>query len=226
MTGQPRLRPEDRADFEWVLDLALDVTDIRTTVTRPQARNQAPHALEASRLRAQVLADADLIAAAAAAEYGAYVRARAAVEPSSGTGTGIGTASATASSRTGAGAGAGALLPLLGVLAPVISAIAATVFLVLGYGIQFATPESQVAATLITAGWVSGLMAAITTCIGLGALLVTALRVRTGPPAAPCLPVHNPEAEQARATWHQALLERGLLPYLREQLTASPPYAD
>ncbi|WP_037685127.1 hypothetical protein [Streptomyces aureocirculatus] len=208
-----RLRPEDRADFEWVLTLALDVTDIRTALDR------GPVASCAAALRARALSDADAIAAPAADEYRAYLRARAAVVPVSGPpvpSPGVPRTGPVAESR----------LLALGVLAPVLSAVAATVFLLFGYGIRLATPESGVASTLVTAGWTSALVTAVSTGVGLGALLATAVRSRTSHRTAHRLTVHNPEAERARAAWHQALLDRGLLPYLRGQLTVGPPSAD
>ncbi|KUF14901.1 hypothetical protein [Streptomyces silvensis] len=208
-----RLRPEDRADFEWVLTLALDVTDIRTALDR------GPVTPGVTALRARALADADAIAASAADEYRAYLRARAAVMPASGT-----PAPSPGAARNGPVAES--LLPALGVLAPLVSAVAATVFLLFGYGIRLATPASSVASTLVTAGWTSALVTVASTTVGLGALLVTAVRSRTSHRGDPRLAVGNPEAEHARAAWHQALLERGLLPYLRGHLTVGPPSAD
>ena len=207
MTHLPHLRPEDRADFEWVLSLALDVTDIRS------ALEQAPTAHDRHRLRARARAAADEISQAAATEYRTYLRARAAVTTAPQNPGEL--------SQPPTSTGAGALLPALAVLAPLISAIAATAFLLLGYGIQLVTPQSKLAASLVTAGWVSALASAITTAVGLGALLATALRQRATP--FPLLIVHNPAAEQARNAWQQALLERGMLPYLRYQLSAYAP---
>ncbi|QDQ09351.1 hypothetical protein [Streptomyces spectabilis] len=208
-----RLRPEDRADFAWVLALALDVTEIRTALA------QSPVAPDTARLRARALADADAIAATAAGEYRTYLRARAAVMPSPA-------ATAPPAGAPRIGQGAGALLPALAVLTPLISAVAATVFLLFGYGLRFATPRSQAATTLVTAGWVCALAMAVSTGIGLCALLAAALRGRARTPSGHPLPLRNPAAERARSAWHQALLEHGLLPYLRRELTVSPPHAD
>ncbi|MFD9864064.1 hypothetical protein [Streptomyces alboflavus] len=207
MTPLPHLRPEDRADFEWVLNLALDVTDVRS------ALEQGSTAPDRHQLRARAWASATEIAGTAADEYRAYRRARAAVthvfqdpgEPS----------------RPPTSPGAGVLLPAVAVLVPLLSAIAGVVFLFLRYGIQLATPESRMASLLVTAGWISALISVVTTAMGLGGLLTTALRRRATP--TPPLIVHNPAAEQARNAWQQALLERGMLPYLRQQLSANPP---
>ncbi|WP_172386566.1 hypothetical protein [Streptomyces sp. MNP-20] len=212
-----RLRPEDRADFAWVLALALDVTEIRTALAR------SPVAPDTARLRAGALAEADGIAAAAADEYRTYLRARAAVMPPPAHGA---PPAGPPAGTPSASRGTGALLPALGVLTPLISAVAAAVFLLSGYGLRLATPRSQAATTLVTAGWVCALVAAVSTGVGLCALLVTAVRDRTRPPSGHPLPVRNPAAERARAAWHQALLDRGLLPYLRGRLTVGPPPAD
>ncbi|QCX74216.1 hypothetical protein C9F11_02565 [Streptomyces sp. YIM 121038] len=208
-----RLRPEDRADFAWVLALALDVTEIRTALAR------SPVAPDTARLRAGALAEADGIAAAAADEYRTYLRARAAVMPPPAP-------AAPPAGTSPTDRGAGALLPALGVLTPLVSAVAAAVFLLSGYGLRLAAPRSQAATTLVTAGWVCALVAAVSAGVGLCALLVAAVRDRTRPPSEHPLPVRNPAAERARAAWHQALLDRGLLPYLRGRLTVSPPPAD
>ncbi|MGA4837738.1 hypothetical protein [Streptomyces sp. G45] len=208
MTHPPHLRPEDRADFEWVLNLALDVTDIRT------ALDQAPaSAHDRGRLRAQARESAQDIAAAAADEYRAYRRARAAVVPAArGRGE---------PPPPPAGRGSGAALPALAVFTPLVSAVSGAVLLFLGCGIRLATPQSPLGPSLVTAGWVCAVAAAASTALGLSGLLTTALRRRAAP--APRLTVRNPAAEQARATWHQALLERGMLPYLRRHLSVSPP---
>lgn len=70
---------------------------------------------------------------------------------------------------------------------------------------------------MITAGWVLALTAAVTVSIGLWALLRTALRRREstsdGRKSA-----GGTDVDRARERWRQALLERGLLPYLRSHL--------
>ncbi|MFD9864095.1 hypothetical protein [Streptomyces alboflavus] len=206
MTRLPHLRPEDRADFEWVLSLALNVTDVRL------ALEQAATVHDKRQLRARARASAKEIAAAAAGEYRAYRRARAAVVH----------APRRDFSRPPTSLGAGALLPALAVLAPLIAATAAAVFLCLGYGIHLVTADSPMASSLITAGWMTALTAGISTVIGLSGLLTRALHRRPSP--VPPLTVRNPEAERARDAWQQALLERGMLPYLRLQLSVSPPH--
>ncbi|MEI5097355.1 hypothetical protein RB200_00160 [Streptomyces sp. PmtG] len=202
MTSPRHLRPEDRADFEWVLNLALDVTDVRT------ALEQGPAGHDRQRLRAQAWAAAAGITAAAAPEYRVYLRARASVVP--GPRAAEGTFPARPRPRSGL------LLPSLAVLTPLLSAIAAVVFLLLGYGIQLVTPQSQLGASLVSAGWISAVLTAVSTAVGLSGLLTTALRHHTARSGR--LTVRNPAAERARDAWQQALLERGMLPYLRGRL--------
>ncbi|GGO59354.1 hypothetical protein [Streptomyces lasiicapitis] len=208
MTHPPHLRPEDRADFAWVLNLALDVTDVRS------ALEQAPTAHGRRRLRAQAWAAADEITAAAADEYQTYLRARVAVIPAS--------QRHDEPPKAATSLGAGALLPALAVLAPLISAGAAVGFLFLGYVLHLVTPQGQLAVSLVTAGGISAVASAVSAGVGLSCLLATAVRRRVT--STPYLTVRNPAAEQARNAWQKGLLERGMLPYLRKQLSASPPH--
>jgi hypothetical protein len=66
---------------------------------------------------------------------------------------------------------------------------------------------------VITAGWVSGAVLAG----ALVALLASTLRSRPSPEAGPCDELYE-EVARAREAWHDALLERGILPFLREAL--------
>lgn len=70
MTNTPGLRPEDRADFESVLRLALGLIDIRSALLgEPTVRTSAS-------LYAQALAAAEEITAAASDEYRDYLAVR------------------------------------------------------------------------------------------------------------------------------------------------------
>ncbi|MHC5906331.1 hypothetical protein ACVNF4_20870 [Streptomyces sp. S6] len=162
------LRPEDRADFEETLRLALVRTGQRD-------------------LKERALADADLIAATARTEYDAYVALRqdARRQP------------ATPSTA----------LAALAVLTPIISGTSAVFLLIAGYILQLADAADPLPGSLLTAGWILGTIAVLSTLLAVTALLHTALRNRRGP-ASPA------EVEQARLEWKRALLERGLVPYL------------
>jgi hypothetical protein len=105
------------------------------------------------------------------------------------------------------------------VLTPVVAAVAAAVLLLIGYGARLAEVATGFATSVVTAGWVLALTAAVTACIGLWALLRTALRQREG--TSECRePAGGTDVDRARERWRQALLERGLLPYLRSHLVA------
>ncbi|KUL44067.1 hypothetical protein [Streptomyces regalis] len=192
MTGPPRLHPEDRADFQAVLHLALSTPDIRS------ALNADPTGQAANRLRTTALKAADEITAAASDEYQEYVAVR--------------TAARRSPRRPAAD---GTLLPALMVLTPPVSATSAAVLLVLGYLLQLADVQGTLPGSLVTAGWVLALVAAAGTLIALAALLHTAIRRRGGAP-------HADRLEQTRLNWQQALLDRGMLPHLRQYIRQDP----
>lgn len=207
MAGPPRLRPEDRADFEDVLRQALSTTDIRTALLADRT------SATATRLRAQALRAVDEITAAAGDEYREYLAARTTVEHNRQSRT---TVAHGGQSRP---ADPGALLPALAALTPPIAATAAAVLLVLGYSLRLADAQGPTGGSLVTAGWVFALIAAASTLAGLTALLCTALRTRPGHGDRTGASARN--LHHARARWQRALLERGALPYLRRQLAAT-----
>ncbi|MFI6273608.1 hypothetical protein [Streptomyces sp. NPDC050988] len=217
MAGPTHLRPEDRADFEDVLRRALSTTDIRTALLAD------PTSAAATRLRAQALRAVDEITAAASDEYREYLAARTVMErgPQSRTTEDRGRQSGTTveQGRQPQPADPGALLPALATLTPPIAATAAAVLLVLGYSLRLADAQGPMGGSLVTAGWVFALIAAASTLAGLTALLCTALRTRSGHGDRTSASARN--LHHARARWQRALLERGVLPYLRRQLAAT-----
>ncbi|MEU1298161.1 hypothetical protein ABZ439_37860 [Streptomyces sp. NPDC005840] len=152
-----------------------------------------PSGEAAVRLRSRALAAADEIAAAADEEYRVYLAARA---------TSAGRGPATGS--TG--------LLLLAVLAPPVSAAAGVVLLLIGYGAGLWGPVSEFALSARTAGWLLTGFGAVTAISGLLALLVTAVRGQGGRRPG------RSGTERARRRWRRALLDRGVLPYLRRHL--------
>jgi hypothetical protein len=148
----PRLRPEDRADFEAVLDPALSTADIHGAVRADPTGRTAAH------LRAHALAHADNITAAAAEPYRAYLAARAAARQDA--------------RRPLA---TGSLLPALAVLTPLVAATSAAALLLLGSLLRFAGVLGPLPGSLVTAGWTLALVAAVTGLLGLAALLRSAL---------------------------------------------------
>lgn len=201
-----RLEAVDRADFEHTLHVALSAPGIREALQQPAAQ------VTAEQLRAQALTAADAIAAEAATEYAALLRLRLRLR------------TAAVPSRTGrpqpvpATVGNG-LLAALAVLTPVLSAAAAAVFLLLGYGLQPAGAQQSLAIALIRAGWISGAMAVLATAASSIGLVITAARHRA---ASRHSQPDTASLAQAHAAWRQALLERGLLPFLRRQLHQPP----
>ncbi|MFI2634332.1 hypothetical protein ACH5A2_28720 [Streptomyces collinus] len=193
MADPLRLRPKDRPDFEAVLHLALGAADIR------EALRADPTGRTTARLRLRALGDADEIAAAASEEYGTYLTLRASAQPDP--------------PRRSA---ADSLLPALAVLTPLVAATSAAVLLVLGYLLQLTDTEDALPGSLITAGWVLTLIAGTSALLAFAALLRTAIRGGYGTR-------HSARLQQARLDWHQALLDRGILPHLRRHLREDLP---
>jgi hypothetical protein len=226
MNSAPHLLNEDRAEFTRILDEAL-----RTAEYRPDDPTAAAGKhLSTEQLRTMALSATTAIAACATAEYQRYVQLRAELRApapaSSGAGVsgeelgeaadgGLGLATATAMSEaetTGAG-----LAAMITVLAPVLAGIAAVLFLLIGYVLRTISPDKSLAEPLVSVGWIFAALAAAGALVAMGGLLVTALR--NGPSARSTRADELGEAlDDAREAWRCALLERGLLPFLREAL--------
>lgn len=139
-------------------------------------------------------------------------------------------------------AGAG-LTAMLSVLLPVLAGTAAVIFLVLGYGLLLLSPEPAVGATIRTVGWTFTALAAAGALLSMAGVWGSALRNRRRssrtspsvlqpPPSAgrrrsgssvgPAGGVREEPLSQrvaeAREAWREALLERGIVPFLREAL--------
>ncbi|MCT2589290.1 hypothetical protein LHJ74_04970 [Streptomyces sp. N2-109] len=132
-------------------------------------------------------------------------------------------------------AGAGAIA-VVSVLAPVLAGAAAVIFLLVGYAMHLLTPEPALAGSMRSAGWAFAVLAAATALAGMGGLLFAAVRngarskpgsgrpsgMRAKAPAAGAEPSPGGLAgavAEARADWREALLERGVVPFLQEALT-------
>ncbi|MFE8018355.1 hypothetical protein ACFU3O_37210 [Streptomyces antibioticus] len=209
MNEPGRLEAVDQADFEQTLHVALNDPDIHEALQQPTAQ------VTAEQLRARALAAAATVAAAAATEYAALQRLRVrTVTAPTPTSRPRQPATATATATAGNG-----LLAALAVLTPVLSAAAAAIFLLLGYGLQLTGTQQHLSVALIRAGWVAGAAAVLTTAAAVTGLVITAARHRATP--------RHPQPDtaslaRAHAAWRQALLERGLLPFLRRELHQSP----
>ncbi|MFH9752046.1 hypothetical protein [Streptomyces griseus] len=209
--GRPsRLGDEDRSDYASALDEVIASPEIRRLLERA--------GLTGGRLRVLGLAAVARTTAAADAEYQRYSalrrqarggRREAGASPLSGPGD---------QERPGAG-----VLAVLGVLTPVLAAVAAATFLVLGYGLRLAGSLPALAGTLIGVGWSSLVVAAVTGLVGVVALYRTAAQQPADGTAA--VPDRSPALQDAREVWLAALRDRGIRPFLLQQLagTATPP---
>ncbi|MEU7430695.1 hypothetical protein AB0B07_07475 [Streptomyces sioyaensis] len=226
MNSAPHLLNEDRAEFARILDEAL-----RTAEYRPGDLTGATgKQLSTEQLRAMALSATTAIAACATAEYQRYVQLRAEVraparapsaagtagaEPTGAADGGAGPATAAAldeAETTGAG-----LTAMIAVLAPVLAGIAAVLFLLIGYVLSAISPDKSLARPLISVGWIFAALTAAGTLVAMGGLLVTALRNGSSAQTAGADDVGE-ALQLAREAWRSALLERGLLPFLREAL--------
>ncbi|WP_228976264.1 hypothetical protein [Streptomyces sp. DH12] len=222
MTSAPHLLPEDRAEYERILDEAL-----RTATDSPEP-SAAPARLDTGQLRAMAMDAAALINTAAATEYAHLVRVR--EEHRRPPRAAAGTAAAPgAGSRPGPGAGTGPrdeVTPGAGfgvvvtVLTPVLAGTAAVVLLLLGYLLRMLAPPPHVAGQLLSAGWFFAAVTAAGLLAAGAGLLVTALRNRQTEVHATGA-AEPDEVARAREAWRRALRERGVLPFLYEALAAS-----
>ncbi|MFC7840089.1 hypothetical protein [Streptomyces sp. NPDC057382] len=217
------LLSEDRQEYERILDEAL-----RSAHHRPEL-SAVGRRLNSEQLRTMALNATALITAAASAEYQHYVKLRdelrqPAPSPTSSVrdsgssepGTGGAGLAATVGEVAAETAGAGAVA-VVAVLAPVLAGTAAAIFLLVGYILRMIDPEQGFARTMLTTGWVFGAVTAVAILVAAVGLLLTALRnkptAETGPYGA-----LRAEVDRAREEWRDALLERGILPFLREAL--------
>ncbi|MFF3754787.1 hypothetical protein ACFYYH_30800 [Streptomyces sp. NPDC002018] len=217
MNSAPHLLNEDRADFERILNDVLRKAHDRPDLAAVGER------LNSEQLRTMALYATAPIAAAAAAEYEHYtkvreearspgpsVSVRAVLEPDPG---------------TAATAGAG-LTAVITVLLPVLAGTAAVIFLLVGYLLKALSRPPAFADSLLAVGWFFAAVTAIGLMAAAVGLLITALRNSSTQ-----LPAETPtsgelpdEVARAREAWRHALLERGILPYLRAAL--ADPGAD
>ncbi|MFE6918760.1 hypothetical protein [Streptomyces rubiginosohelvolus] len=217
--GRPsRLGDEDRSDYASALDEVIASPEIRRLLERS--------GIPGDRLRVRGLAAVARTAAAADAEYRRYAALRlhaqggrrdARTAPLSGPGD---------QERPGAG-----VLAVLGVLTPVLAAVAAATFLLLGYGLRLAGTLPALADTLVGVGWFSLVVAAVAALVSVVALYRTAARQSAADAPAvpdPSAAAESPALARAREAWLVALRDRGIRPFLLQELAeaaASAPDA-
>jgi hypothetical protein len=208
MNSAPHLLAEDRPEYERILDDALRHAHERPDLAAVGER------LNAVQLRTMALDATELITSTAATEYEHYVQARKELrgptegeEPDAGPGI-------ARPHRSGAGIGA-----VVTVLAPVLAGTAAFIFLLAGYLLRLLDPPPSFASTMVSAGWFFAAVTAAAILAAAVGLLITALRNGSD-----SQPVDDDEDElpedvaRAREAWRHALLERGILPFLRDAL--------
>jgi len=219
------LLSEDRQEYERILDEAL-----RSAPHRPELA-AVGRRLNSEQLRTMALNATAFITAAAATEYQHYVKVREelrhpapstplvrdgntdSVEPAAAGSAGLAATLGEATETAGAGA-----VAVIAVLAPVLAGTAAAIFLLVGYILKMLTPEPAFAQTLLTTGWVFGAITAAAILVAAVGLLLTALRNGASSLQANALGESNEEVTRAREAWHTALLERGIVPFLRDAL--------
>ncbi|WP_406452370.1 hypothetical protein OG782_18615 [Streptomyces sp. NBC_00876] len=208
MNSAPHLLTEDRPEYERILDDALRHAHERPDLAAIGER------LNSVQLRTMAMAAISLITAAAAAEYEHYVKARddlRATGPDRETVQGPGPDDP---SRPGAGIGA-----VVTVLAPVLAGTAAVIFLLFGYVLKMLDPPPAFARTMVGAGWFFTAVTAAAMLVAAAGLLVAALRNGSTSLTAEEFGEELPQdVAQARDAWRHALLERGILPFLRDAL--------
>ncbi|GGQ71631.1 hypothetical protein [Kitasatospora griseola] len=200
MNHPPRLLAEDRADFDRLLDEALRDPAVRQALAEPGVH------LNTEQLRTRVLAEAETVAAPAAAEYAHYLELRAAAAEQRPDG---------APPVVGAG-----LLPALTVLTPLLAGSTGLILLVLGWLLRVTAPGLAFGRAAVTAGLLALAVAAAALLIGGAGLILTARRGATRSAGAD--PYQQAELAAARAAWHTALRDRALLPWLLAHHTATP----
>ncbi|MGW7095396.1 hypothetical protein [Streptomyces sp. NPDC054874] len=219
MTSAPHLLAEDGPEYERILGDAL-----RHAHERPDLEGVGDR-LNTEQLRTMALSATALITAAAATEYEHYVKARGELRRAAAA-EGLDGGPATdgpQSTAAGSGAGIGAVIT---VLTPLLAGSAAVIFLLVGYLLKAVSPSVTFGGSMVAAGWFFAAVAAAAILVAAVGLLVTALRN-----GATSLAAENEEQElpedvaRAREAWRHALLERGILPFLRDALadpTAGP----
>ncbi|MBT2477965.1 hypothetical protein [Streptomyces sp. ISL-94] len=209
MTSAPHLLTEDRPEFDRLLDEAL-----RTAHERPEFAALGER-LNAEQLRTMALGASALLTAAAAAEYDHYVKLR--EERRDAVLSTPGTAAEEGDDGQDGAAGAG-VSAVVAVLAPVLAGTAMLIFLLVGYILKMVEPEPAFAETMLTAGWLFGALASVALLCAVVGLLVAAVRNSATEVAADGDRAIPDDVAQAREAWRQALLERGIMPFLRAAL--------
>lgn len=203
MNSVPQHLPsEDRQEYERVLDEAL-----RSAPHRPELAAVGQR-LNSEQLRTMALNATALITAAATTEYQHYVKVREELRHPASSGPSPATRES-GSQEQGTSAGG---------LAATMGEMAAAIFLLVGYLLKMLDPGQTFAQTMLTTGWVFGAVTVVAILVAAVGLLLTALRNRPSAESG-FYDARDEEVARARDAWHEALLERGILPFLRDALS-------
>ncbi|MFC8422390.1 hypothetical protein ACFUN7_16210 [Streptomyces sp. NPDC057236] len=217
------LLSEDRQEYQRILDEAL-----RSAPHHPELAAIGQR-LNSEQLRTMALNATAIITTAAATEYQHYVKVReerrrppesstpsvrgsGSTEPDTNA-MGFAATMGEVAETTGAGA-----VAVVAVLAPVLAGTAAAIFLLVGYVLRMLDPDAAFARTMLTTGWVFGAVTAVAILVAAVGLLLTALRNKPSALSGSHGELDG-EVTLARDAWREALLERGILPFLRDALT-------
>ncbi|MEV8532306.1 hypothetical protein [Streptomyces sp. NPDC051211] len=207
MTSAGHLLNEDRPEFARLLDEVL-----RTAHERPELALVGER-LNAEQLRTMAINASVLLTTAASPEYDHYVKVRGELREASLAAHSAAAADVAADGPAGAGVSA-----MIAVLAPVLAGTAMVIFLLVGYILKMIEPQPAFAETIITTGWLFGALTAVALLCAAAGLLVTAVRNRATEVAADSGDTVPDEVSRAREAWRLALLERGIMPFLRDAL--------
>ncbi|WP_207931340.1 hypothetical protein [Streptomyces sp. 8K308] len=198
MNSADGLPPEDQADFERILDEAL----------RTARLSAGADGFEVERVRSLAMDALPEIASAADEEYRRLVALRRSLGVPGGGVPGPGPSPGREERSAGVG-----LLAVVTTLVPVLAAIAAVVFLLLGYALRLAEPEPGIAERMRAVGWVFAAVAGFGLLAALGGLVVAA--ARNGASTAIRASVPAEELARAREEWRRALHDQGVVPFVR-----------
>ncbi|GAA3052879.1 hypothetical protein [Streptomyces glomeratus] len=190
--------------FERMVDRALDFPEVAAAI------DAAGAGASRAELRAGALEARVRLVGVAAVEYGHYLALRTAAacgDP--------GHAASVDDDRKKR------ILPVLAVLVPSLGAVATGVFLLCGFGLRAFAVRPHIDDGLVMAGVIA---AAVTAGAALGDLawiVVMGARGRSGRGGDDCAD-RDPEVRRAREAWEDAVLERGLVPFLLQDVQAAP----
>ncbi|MFJ4894964.1 hypothetical protein ACIP5U_33965 [Streptomyces sp. NPDC088788] len=110
-----------------------------------------------------------------------------------------------------------AMVAVVAVLAPFLAGAASAIFLLVGYVLKMLNPEPALAQSMLNAGWLFAGVTAAALVTAAAGLLVTALR--NGAPPGSESDDECGEVARAKEAWRDALLQRGILPFLSTALS-------